>query len=319
MKFDIITIGSSTIDEFIYTDNIIVKKKVKSSIKELLAYPLGSKILIKKIIEETGGGGTNTAATFAKMDLKVGWLGIVGDDSNGKKILDEMKKKEITFLGKVKKGMSGYSIILDSYGHERTVLTHKGVNDNLLPADVPRLDTKWIYLSSMMNQSFLTVRGILKNSKAKIAFNPSSYLVKKGKKYLSPILTKTEVLILNEEEAMILSKKKNLKLMALDLYKTGPRIIVITRGHKGLFCFDGTNYYEQKANKVKVIESLGAGDAFASGFVSALIKGLDVSHSLQIGLANAQSEIQQLGAKEGILSFSEAQRLAKKQQKVQRT
>jgi ribokinase len=112
MKFDVITFGSAIVDMFVDTD---VSEK-----KNMISYPVGSKILINNLRFDIGGGGTNTAVAFARLGLKTGYIGKIGDGDGGKKILEMLKAEKIKFLGKQEKGSSGgYSIILDSKDKSR--------------------------------------------------------------------------------------------------------------------------------------------------------------------------------------------------------
>ena len=122
--FDIITFGSGVVDVIVDTD---LNEKGK-----FMCYEVGSKILLKNLRFDIGGGGTNTAVAFSRLGLKTGWIGNIGKDNNGKEILKTIKTEKIKFLGKIKKNaVSGYSIILDSKQNNRTILTYKGINDQL--------------------------------------------------------------------------------------------------------------------------------------------------------------------------------------------
>lgn len=310
---DAITIGSSTIDYFIYTDNKLVRKKSGKQELTMIAYPLGSKILVKNLIVATGGGGTNVAATFSKFGLKTGWYGVVGNDDAGKKVISEIKKLKIDFLGKIKNGITGTSFILDSIGHDRTVLAYKGVNNDFNASDINlrRIDSKLVYLTSLTGKSFGIYKKILPaitKKKTTVVLNPSTYMAKMGAVKLSGVLRYVNILICNDEEAQLLVGKKKLEDMAKNISKYGPRVVVITRGNKGVFCYDGSYYYEINAHKVKVAESLGAGDAFGSAFSAAFLKTKNIEISLKYGMVNAESVIQKVGAKKGILTWNEAKK-----------
>ena len=139
--------------------------------------------------------------------------------------------------------------------------------------------------------------------KSKICFNPSSYLTRKGLTYLRPILKNTYCLIMNSEEAETLTGKsdilENLKILKKKIIFDG--IVVITAGKKGAYVYHDSKSYFLKANKIEVKESTGAGDAFASGFVSGLIKKHSIELCMKMGMNNAEHAIQKLGAKEGLL------------------
>ncbi len=299
---DIITIGSATIDFFIKTDIKTLKIRVKKDQQEYISFPLGSKILIKESSNHTGGGGTNTAVTFAKSNLKTGFLGNIGADHNGELILKELKKDKIKFLGKIH-GKTGHSIILDA-NNDRTALVYKGCNDKMPieKSKIKRLKAKWFYIASVTEKMFDVAKEISKK-KSKICFNPSSYVVKKGLSYLRPILKNTYCLILNDEEAKILTDKddiiENLKFLKKKIIFDG--IVTITAGKKGVYVYHDNKSYFLKANKTDVKESTGAGDAFASGFISGLIKKHPIEFCMKMGTLNAEHTIQKLGAKEGLL------------------
>jgi len=292
--FDVVSFGSALIDIFVNTGI--------SEEKGFMYYPLGEKIQIKELRFDIGGGGTNTAVAFSRLGLKTGYVGKVGDDESGEKVIKMLKKEKIKFLGKIEKGkITGHSIILDGKGGERTILVYKGVNDEIIMKDIKRFKTKWLYFSSSRGKSFQTKKeliGILKKRGVKLAFNPSAYLIKKEN--ISYLLKMTDILILNKEEAQMLVGKREKDLLK-GLNKLGPKIIVITDKNKLISCYDGNKKYFLKPNKIKVVERTGAGDAFSSGFVAGQIAGKSIEYSLRLGLRESESVIQHFGAKNNLI------------------
>jgi ribokinase len=302
MEFDVISFGSAVIDVFIHTD--LYEKN------DFIYYPVGAKILIKDLKFDIGGGGTNTAVAFSRLGLKTGCICNVGNDDNGRKILNLLKKENVVFLGKIhKKGMSGYSVILDSRGGERTILTYKGVNNDisLNELDIKNIKTKWLYYSALLDKSFITQKKLielLSKKETKLAFNPSSYII--DNENLTYILNLTEILILNKEEAESLAKRYRKKGDLLEtLYSLGPKVIVITNKNKLAHCYDGNKKYSIMPNKnIKVVERTGAGDAFASGFVAGQIVGYSIEKSLELGLNESESVLEHFGAKNNLLRIN---------------
>lgn len=295
MKFDVVTFGSAVVDVFVNTE--VAEKH------GFMHYPVGEKILVKDLRFDIGGAGTNTAVSFSRLGFKTGCISELGGDENGKKIFNLLKKEKIQFLGKVVKNeLSGYSVILDSKGGDRTILTYKGASDEVSLNDIKKFKTKWLYLSSLLGKSFETQKKlalILKKRGTKIAFNPSSYLIKKEN--LSSLLKICDILILNKQEAQMLTGKKNDLLENLYKLISKQGIVVITDKNKMITCYDGHNRYFLIPNKVKVIERTGAGDAFASGFVAGQIAGKSIKYSLRLGLAESESVIKYFGAKNRLL------------------
>ena len=297
--FDIISFGSAVVDVFVGTD-IPEKKKY-------IAYPVGSKILINDLKFDIGGGGTNTSVAFSRLGLKTGFIGKLGDDKQGQEILNLLKKEKIKFLGKIESGAnSGYSVILNSKENNRIILTYKGINDKFKFSELNlrEIKTKWLYLSSLLGESFKTQKklaGILHKKATKIAYNPSEYIIRKyRKKELSEILKLCDVLILNKDEAKLLILEKDL---LKGLRNLGPKIVVITDKNKLISCFDGEKKYYLKPHKIKIVERTGAGDAFASGFVAGQVAEKNIMESLKLGLSESESVIRYFGAKNKLLKF----------------
>ncbi len=293
--FDVVSVGSNVVDLFAST---CLKEKNKQ-----IQLPVGEKILIQDFRTDVGGGGTNTAVAFSRLGLRTAYLGVIGKDLNGDFVLNCLKKEKIKFLGK-RDGVNGISVVVDSNVHNRTVLTHKAANDDL--DSYPRFKTKWLYFSSMLGKSLNTqvrlARELISKDLVKIAFNPSSYLIRKKPKSLRTLLKLSTVLVLNKEEGEMLVKKGDL---LEGLRKLGPEIIVVTDKNRPIQCFDGRVKYKLKPHKIKVIERTGAGDAFASSFVAGLIKGQSIEKCLKIGLKNSESVLRRFGAKNKLLRWAD--------------
>jgi ribokinase len=310
-KYDIITMGSATVDVFAHTDPT-QSEVVNVHHHKDIAYPLGAKILIKEMHFFVGGGGTNAGVAFSRLGLKTAYLGKIGKDDNGKTISDCLFKERVDFIGTYGE-ISGYSVILDSVKDDRTIFTYKGCNDDLRYGDVnfKHLDTTWMYLSSMMKESLNTQQKVAEHAKKKgikIAYNPSLYIVKNHSRSVRSIIRHSEIIIFNKEEAQALvnSMYDNIFNLLFEVSKLGPKLVVITDGHNGAHCYNTQDetVYSAKPARVNVVETTGAGDAFASGFVAGIMSGKDVGISLKMGMLNAESVIQYLGAKNILLSHS---------------
>jgi len=316
--YDVITVGSATVDVFAKTHfSELIKIIDPKGETDLLAFPSGSKILIDDLEFTVGGGGTNTAVALSRLGRKVGFLGKLGQGTNSDFIHKNLMNEKIDLLCAHGKGNSGYSIILDALDHDRTILAYKGINDELKAEDIPfrKLKTKWFYFSAMMGESFHTLEKIAEfaqKNKIKAAFNPSAYLAEKGSRYLKNILSKTELLILNKEEAELLVGKGSFDNLLVKLKGLGPKIAVITDGKNNLYVIDDLHIYSAFPPAVKVIDATGAGDAFASSFLCGLLKNKGVEFAIKLGIINAQSVVSHYGAKNILLSYKEAMKIMKK-------
>ena len=311
MKFDIITFGSAVVDVFVDTDVAEKNKKI--------SYPVGSKILINELREDIGGGGTNTAVAFSRFGLKTGFIGKIGKDNSGKSIINMLEKEKITFLGKAERHeKTGYSIILDSREHNRTILTYKAINNNISWKDIKKhlrdiKKKKYIYFTSLLGESFKTqikLSRIAKTNSIKIIFNPSDYLIRHANKNkLYEVLKNTHILIFNKQEAEMLCRKYHMKIpkknpeLVRVVSELGPNIIVITDKNNKIWAYDKQNNKTAglKPHKIKVKERTGAGDAFGAGFAAGIITGKGIEKSLELGLKESESVLRYFGAKNKLL------------------
>lgn len=316
--YDVITVGSATVDAFARTRfSELIKIIDPKGETDLLAFPSGSKILIDELEFTTGGGGTNTAVALSRLGHRVAFVGKLGHGTNSDFIHKNLVKEKIDLLCAHGKGNAGYSVILDTLEHDRTILVYKGINDELRHDEVPyrKLKTKWFYFSAMLNESFHTLERLAEFAQQhniKVAFNPSTYLAEKGSRHLKHILSNTELLVLNKEEATLLAGHDQIEGLLLKLKGLGPKIVVITDGKNDLFVVDDNHIYSAFPPPVKVVDATGAGDAFAASFLSGILRKNKMEFAIKLGVVNAQSVVSRYGAKNILLAFDEAMKAMKK-------
>ncbi|MGM5482200.1 MAG: carbohydrate kinase family protein [Nanobdellota archaeon] len=303
--YDVITFGSATVDAFAKTGVETISINRNGEKDEFIAYETGSKIIINDLDFQIGGGGTNTAVSFSRMSLSTAFCGCLGNDSNADLVKQILDKENIDFVGVEGSGQTGYSMILDSCVDDRTILTFKGVNNQLKYSEINKnnLKASWFYFSSLMGESYKTFVKLTSYAKKKginVAFNPSSYLAKKGLGVLKTPLKNVDLLVLNFEEAKLLAGNLDIKNLLLKLSEYGPSSVVITCGSSGAYALYEKDIYFVPSLKAKVYETTGAGDAFASGFLSGLIYK-DIKYALKLGVVNSTSVIKHIGAKNKLL------------------
>ena len=305
--FDIITIGSATRDVFLVSEKFIALKSRKFPGGSGECVALGSKIDVEKLVMTTGGGATNAAATFASLGFHTAIITRIGDDASGKDVIDDLSAFGVSthFVRVIKGGQTGYSALLTMIDGERTILTFRGVSSEFTQKDIPFAgceQTKWIYLTSLGGNLALSKKVIEHATKngVKVAWNPGKGELNRGMNEIAPLLPLVEILSMNLEEAKLLTKKNKLQAIFNLLHNDG-KIRVITDGTEG--CDVWRDRWTAHANTTgaKAISRTGAGDAFGSGLVAGFIKTEDLKYALAIGTLNAESVVQQYGAKKGIL------------------
>jgi len=312
--FDVITCGSGTVDVFAESESELITLRTSQHTENLIAFPVGEKLLVKKLNFSVGGGGTNTAVAFARQKYKTGWVGCLGDGTNGDLIKKTLKKEQVTFVGHITKRFeSGYSFIMNALNHDRTILVHKGANNDLTfsKLSLPKLRAKCFYFSSMVGKSYASQKKLAAYAKkqgALVVFNPSSYQAGEGLTKLTPMLNATDILVFNKEESEILCETRDRTEIFAKLHSFGISSIIITDGPSPFFASNEGVMYKITNSNIRPLESTGAGDAFASGFVGMYLKTGKFEQSLKSGVVNAQSVITHCGAKEKLLSLTQIKR-----------
>lgn len=322
-EFDVVTIGSATVDMFADTQSELIRIDTPSHHAAMIAFPLGSKVIIDAMEFQTGGGGTNTATAFARLGLRTAYLGKIGKDGNGAMIKQKLAEEGIAFIGG-EGDISGLSVVLNSFANDRTILAYKGTNNQFSPEDVQPFTSRWIYLSSMMGQSLETARQVILQQNCKLAFNPSNYQAKQGYERLQGIVDQVDFLVMNREEAnkffaLDYTEQRPIEDLVLRFRELPPSIVAITDGKEGAYVYDREALYFAHPNPdLKVKETTGAGDAFASSFTAALAYNKSTTDALQWAMTNAESVLQYRGAKEKLLSKSELEdEVAKRQHQIE--
>jgi len=305
--YDIFSVGGTALDVFLQINEASVNCRLDSSFCQL-CMNYADKIPVEKIHFVAGvGTAPNNAVGSSRLGLKAGLYTIVGDDSSGRESIDILKKEKVSvkYVVKDKKAKTDYTTAITFQG-ERTMLMYQTPRVYKLPVG---LKTKWLFLGGMPNGHKALYEQIIKKVRkegVKLGYNPGNHELRGGIDALKNILSVTEVFILNKEEAYrLVGKDSNIEKLASKLYSFGPKIVVVTDGKNGAVCFDGHSYYSQTIFNLPVVEKTGAGDAFATGFVAALIHGLELKEALRWGAANAAFVVQHIGAQKGLLTKRE--------------
>ncbi|MBI2989988.1 MAG: carbohydrate kinase family protein [Candidatus Magasanikbacteria bacterium] len=303
--FDLITIGDATFDTFIVLDEKESSCELRKE-KKMLCLNYADKTPIIHSVQSAGGNATNVAVGAKKLGLSSAILTELGDDITGHIIRHELEDAGVdTSLIKVLKGKeTRYSVVLN-YKSERTVLSYYAKRNYSFP-HLPQ--AKWLYYTSL-GKSFAALQKKLishlkKHPSLRLAANPGSYQCKREIETTRGILKYTDILFANKEEAACLagSQASDIKETMKKLFKEGVKLTVITDSENGSFSYDGEQILHMDAYPVTPIAKTGAGDAYASGFLSAIIRHKKREEAMKWGTANAAGVIQIFGAQRGLCS-----------------
>ena len=269
---------------------------------------IGSKYDIDKLDFFIGGGGTNSAVTFARSGHEAIYFGNLGHDPAGEAVLKKLDEEGIdtSYISFPRGGKTGCSIILlDSKTGERTVLTFRGASarfDNLNPGDLDLIQPDWLYVTTLRGDmgTLLNFFEKAKSLGTKIMFNPGTLELMNPKQVLG-LLSDVDVLLLNKKEASLLVGGSLLEEL-LNRLKNYVQTVIITDGPMGGIATDGDKTYRFGIYEdVKIKDTTGAGDAFGSSFLAAFASGDSFRTSLIFASANSTSVVQRRGAKNGLL------------------
>lgn len=308
---NLLSIGDASLDVFMTPTESEVLCNIDT--KEcMIAFSYGDKIPVRNLEFNVGGNAANNAVGVSRLGIRTGIVLTVGDDEIGERIVKKLEAEGVdtTFVVRQKNAESNYSTVIN-YSGERTIFVYHAPRSYEFPVSLPV--TPWVYLTSM-GETFRPFYNHLlewlnKNPEIKLAFNPGSYQLRAGVDILKPFMARTEAIYVNRKEAEGLTNMKGTEGKEKDLLKAlsafGPKISIVTDGAHGSFIFDGKKFVHGEVFPVDAYERTGAGDAFGSGCLSAIMKGKTLEEALMWGTLNSASVIGYIGSQRGLLTENE--------------
>jgi len=286
--------------------------------------------VVDKASSFPGGSAANTIYGLAKLGVSTGFVGLVGDDAEGKILLQDFQKVGVdTSQIRVKPGVKTGSVLClsDRLGR-RSLYVMPGANSLLTMADLDLSyinQAKLLHLSSFAHdKQFKMLLELMDrlDLSLKVSFAPGALYSTKGLQALAPILARTHILFANQSELEQLTGQ-GITTGAQSCLEQGCHIVVITLGKgKGLELGQGANitvtaicYIRDVDNQYIIeparqnigatIDTIGAGDAFATGFIYGLLKGKGLEECGRLGNIVAQFSVGDVGARQGLPSLTQ--------------
>ncbi len=259
-----------------------------------------------KVLDQTWGGGgsaVNMAIDAKRLGLKSSIIAKIGFDSFGRIIVDELLREGVDISGlRISMGKTGFTIVVIDRNGSITMYGYKGVAEDLEPSDID-LDvlsrSKYVHIASLRIDTSIYVAEIAKKNNSKVLWDPGRVLASKGIDSLSKLIEKVDMVLLNNLEAKMLTKLDDYREAAKMIKSLGPELVIVKMGPKGVYALGyGLNEEIPAMNIDKVVDTTGAGDAFAAGFVAGLIRGYTVRKAILYANAVAALKITRLGSHE---------------------
>jgi sugar/nucleoside kinase (ribokinase family) len=213
---------------------------------------------------------------------------------------------------KITKKPCAKSILLDTKDDDRLIFTYRGQNCDLLEGDFNEKDinAKNYFLSGLSGESFKTMLSLAKNLKqneqySKICLALSSHLIRKEKN-LKTLLRNIDIVVLNFEEAQMLTGKNKINDCLKEIKKLVKELVVITDASNGAYAYDGNEeYYINSLKITKIVDTTGAGDSFAGTLFYFYTKGYGIEKSLQYAVKNSGNVIRYKGPQYGLMYYED--------------
>lgn len=313
--FDMITIGDIKLDTFVVLNDASVQCQLKEQ-NCLLCLEYGAKIVVNVVDSQVAGTAPNVAIGLARHGRKTAVLSNMGGDGTLAMAYDFLKKNNVStkLIRRVPGESSAYTVAINFKG-EKTMLTSHIRRAYRLPKPFPK--PKWIYVGEMghgYETLYRQIISLVKNNGTHIVLNPGTIQIAERKTFLFDLMKRTYLMFVNVEEAqrILAMETRDIRALAEALQAFGPKHVVVTDGKNGAYAYvDGVLTY-CPLFPGRMVEATGAGDAFSTGYIAALMAGETADEALRWGAVNSASVIGYVGPTKGLLSDKQIRAALKK-------
>lgn len=248
-----------------------------------------------------GGSAANTAVGIVKLGKSASLIGKVGMDSFGKLSLDEIMHSGVD-VSNVKvdfKHPTGFTIVIINKRGEIVMYGFKGASEKLTPREISKrviAKSSHVHITGLrMDTAFKAAKTAKKLGKT-VTWDPGRLVHKFRIEDVNSMLKNIDYVLLNEKEICSLTKLGDYRKAAKMLLKYDIKGVIVKRGRKGVYALTRSEEIEVPAYSVKAVDTTGAGDAFAAGFIASILDGKPVNEAIEYGNLVAAIKVTRLGA-----------------------
>jgi sugar/nucleoside kinase (ribokinase family) len=248
-----------------------------------------------------GGSACNTIVGIGNLGGKARMIGRLGKDALGKAFLDGLLKAGVDHRIRQSDMPTGRVLSVVTPDAQRTMFTYLGASSQLVPEDVnidDLSDVGMVHLEGylLFNRPVVEkIIAIAKQAKAKIVLDLGSYqVVEFCRDFLEEIIGSVDIVLANEDEAKAYTGMGEAESLEILAGKVETAVVKI--GKKGVLVAQGKARYKVEAHLVKAIDTTGAGDLWASGFLFGLTQGLSLENAARLGCKVGSEVVQVMGA-----------------------
>ena len=299
-QYQVAAIGNAMLDVLCEVPDLFLdQEEISKGVMNLVSRERSNDILklVRPLKETAGGSAANTISTLAKLGLKTGYIGKVADDLKGKifkkDLMDDSIFYNTEFLDKRSSESTGKCIVLITPDKERTMNTYLGATEYLSDIDIDEeliAHSEWLYLEGYRfdgqesKEAFYKAIEIAKNNNTKIAVTLSdSFCVDRHRADFIYLLNgSADLVFCNEDELKSLYQVEDIEAAQKFIANT-INCVACTSADKGAYLFQRSSIRRISTNRVSVIDTTGAGDNFAAGFLYGLSKKLSLERCAAFG------------------------------------
>lgn len=300
-KVDVICIGAAIVD--------IPLQPVSKNIFDIESYP------IDRIAMTIGGDAINEATIISRFGLKTALMSRIGKDAAGDFILEACRKEGIDTesLHVDERVDTSINVGLVTEDGERTFVTNR--NGSLWRTDIDDVnftrfnEARLLSLASIFNNPLLDGRSLVqifqKAKEANMIICADVIKPRLGEKLedIRKALGYVDYFFPNYDEACLLTGEKELDAIADCFLECGVKNVIVKTGKKGCFIkTEGKTITVRAITGIQAIDTIGAGDNFAAGFITAILEGKELEECAQFANATASIAVQSVGATTGVTS-----------------
>jgi sugar/nucleoside kinase (ribokinase family) len=259
-----------------------------------------------RISSHPGGQAANVATWITRTNSKAHLVARTGNDPVGFALISDLDKYGVEHLNLMHSGRpTGVVVILVDANGERTMFPDNGANADLEASDLPPLDdVDGVYLSGYSLLDFRSRDAVIAMiKKIKVAgkpifFDPTTTGAMKvvSREEVLSWVSMMDGILLNSEEALYLGAADDVAAAGENLSKCTP-LVVIKLGSKGAMAINGSERAKVSAVTTNVVDTTGAGDSFAAGFIPKWLETSDLTQALSAGAALAAKCVSSVGAR----------------------
>jgi len=265
-------------------------------------YPkLDEKMDIERFSFQGGGPVPTALVTLARLGAKTSYIGVIGDDHNGKFLLHQYEKEGIDISAVIvdKNSATNQAFIwIDKKSGKKSITLNNNFRSTLLPSEISTrhiTSTRFLHIDGRETEATFAALKWAKQAGVEVVLDAGS-----PRNNMEQILVQVEYPVVSEHFCHAYLKTKNYETGLKKLLKFGAKAAVVTCGENGCYGADSSGIIYQPAFKVDIVDTTGAGDVFHGAFIFGLLQDWPLDKILKFASATAALKCTQLGGQLGI-------------------